>query len=1848
MHSSSAFLPALLPSTFILFFCNALAVDTNDNGLSDVWEQLYNANSLELLEDDDGDGFKNIDECIAGTDPFDNSDHPFIKPLIVAQNTDEIELAFQTVKGKTYTLSHSNNLSEFQSINSWFGDGNERSLLIKPSGLSYSLSPIRIDFWADVLGSSIDELYSQAEFPSPPDGSISTTSIEAPRFQASGYGGRLTTFITPPQSGDYTLYLSSGGPAELYFNALSEDAVPVKIAEILESQSDIEPNQWDLYPTQRSSTLSLTANSPYLLDLRYLATVAGQHVQIAWSGPGLEGIQAIDRSALAKVPFLSETRDDSVFLEHDYDSAGQTGQLWANSAGIVNNISGLSGNAERINADLGTNAEERLNFSSGGHDHLYATWLFNMSAGAQDTYLFFQNGSINSQEGPRIDIEDNSAGTIAVVRAGGAAGNDTQIEIEFDKSYRIEIVATLSSDGFNYNTPTGNHTTLEDTFDIYVSDPEGKLIGSATGLAFRDGPGVVEALSSLRIPYPNTPNIAFDDWLFTGGLITGKGYLIPNYFDYGDEDSSHFFKLSVEESDQDGDGIPDWEEILLGTHYNLLFFDPETSNGIADNETLTNLINNSQDQPEIALQASDTAAFESNFPNTIPDDGEITITRTGSLTPLTIQLCVTALDTTGSVATVCDGTCCALIGSAGDEVAEPEDYILVDQDGKTITDSVSFAFGEMEKVLTVVAVDDSINEYPETLNLAVVPSANDSYTTSETLNGASIQLFDLPDNPDNLTIFTGTFSQDGAAAVTTNGSGYLTATLNGPRTELRIWNEFSGLTSAQQDSHLHKSSSGPNPGAIIYEITETPGDAESDPLNGPLTSYPWDIRESSGAVPTAGGAASKQTIIDSLFAQNNETPLYLNVHTVDNPAGEIWSFLGLSGGSSVEPAAPTPAAQPGSTDYPQLTGQLLEAEIRRFLNQATFGATDAEVEALTQVIEQARIDDPDYHRNEAFADWIDTQIADTDQTYLLEYTLASHYQFMTLAKLFDSTSNPSIGESTTPVKPSRWPSINRDDENPEHWYLDDVYPVDRADFNLAGTNNLRTEPNYVQRRQAHWQLMINAHDQLRQKMGYALQQIVVVSDSLTSIRDTPYGSANYQDMLNTYAFEHYRDVLGFVNWSPVMGKWLSSLQNQKAIDFDGDGFYDAYPDENLARENMQLFSIGLFETWPDGSLKLSSEGLPKACYTNDDIREFAKILTGQSFSRHNGYFDRWGGNPFSADNTNFGANQRSFGVLGLAYLYPMKMFGEYHSPGPKSFAGTTIDNTSIIDPTQRGIADIEAAIDWLAGKPDDGKPDYDMTNSHVSTPAFISRRLIQRFTTSNPSKDYLHRVASVFKESEGDLGLTVRAILLDPEARKLDLEDTTFGLKKSPLEGYLQLLRSLEAHTYTPITNPANAAPYDEAPGDFSNPELYLDSFGYPSDQIDNHTRNVRFMPPSALTSAGSRGLQMNPFSQVTVFNYYLPDYSPSGVINNAELVSPEMQLANEPDIIRNINYFEDIIRSTYGPFGDELGGTDANQIAAFGGVAEAVNNDAQQLSRQALADAFYPATEPADALTTIADGSTETINGSSVSPPYWLRLQRIGDTFITSDSVDGVNWNVISTQVLPMASEAYVGLAVTSHDDGIHTTAQFSNITLSGGVSDWQFQDIGSVSATGSTNMTAADAMTIQASGNDIWSSNDEFHFAYQWLDGDGEIIARVDSLLETHPWAKAGLMIRETLASNSANVMTLMSASYGTRSQIRRVSRGRSSESLADEALLDALDLRLTNGLFKMRYPYDPSDDDDPNIHGLDDWLKNPRELIIDAITNAYGDPYDTSNDESDRLNKLSDALYLLTFSPEYQIKK
>lgn len=1660
--------PTLLFSGGLLLATSltSAALDLNNDGLSDLWQLNFGAEAETANGDPDGDGFTNAEESSAGTNPFSALSRPELGPFRIDPSGNPLFFSFPTEPGKFYQLTESPDLTGFSSVGPVVdGTGSLQSVTLQETEASLRKGRVLQSFWSDVSGQTVADLAALPTFPAQPDGRNELPGFDTLRVKGTGFASRLQALVTPPETGNYTFALSSGSPAKAFLSTDTDSNNLTDLAEVFLAQDDIGPSEWDRYSSQRSAPVILTEGENYLIEVQLLSLSEDSHCQLAWAGPTITGTAVITEDDLAPLEFLPLPNDRKNLLVHDYDA--QSGTLWPNNTEIIPAPPGMSGQAERMLDDPGNTTAETFLLPETSDDHLYATWLFRMSPGHDDVSFFFQ-GSDSSQEGPRVNLEERNDFTTVAVRTGDTFGR-YQIDVEFDTTYRAELVAALESP-FSYQEGLSTRTVQPDTFDIYISTTAGRVVGQERGLTFKDGEeDVVKIFDRVRAAGASTPNIVFDSWEITDGRIAGNGILRSNINEFTLDAERQFFQLQINDGDQDGDGLSDWEELLLAKYQPFLFFDANSTEGTADSSALSSLLAENTGAPTISLVASDTAAFEDNSPNAADDHGEIIITRTGTIAPVMVELCIAPLENTGNTATVCDGTCCTLIGSAGDEQAEPEDYALFDNNGQLVSDSVSFALGEMRKVLTVVAVPDNNNEYPETLNLAVAASTDASYELSETLNGASIQLFDLADNPANNAIFTGSFSPDGNATSATQGSGFTTAILNGPRTKLFLTNEFSNLTSVQQDSHIHKSNAGPAPGDIIYSITNEPGGESlpppaSDPFLGFLTDYEWDLTESSGAVPTAGGAASKQTIIDSLFAQNGESPLYLNIHTVDNPAGEIWAFLNLTGGSISDPGTPTVAPAAGSADYPQLFEEELEAEVRRFLNQATFGATDAQVMEMVTAIEAARVDDPAYHRDAAYRDWIEAQMTMT-QSYLLDYHLASDFQFMKLNGMFDPERNPDRDGRATPVEPAVWPTVVRSDPDPERWYLSAPYPITREDQRLIDANNLRALPGSREGRQAYWQMMLNARDQLRQKMGFSLQQIVVASKAITAIRDSPYAASNYQDQLNIRAFAHYRDVLGYVNWSPIMGRWLSSLGNQKGLDIDGDGTDDISPDENLARENMQLFSIGLFNLWPDGSLRLGPDGAPNNTYDNEDIREFAKVLTGLSFAIQNDRDIPWGGVSYDEleENTNFSLSQNQAGLFELKYSYPMKMFGEFHDRSVKTFAGVTIDNTDLTEPSAQGIADIEDSLDWLAGSPGDGDPDFDMVHSHGSTPAFICERLIQRFTTSNPSRDYLHRVATAFKDGEGDLAATIRAILLDPEARVLDVNETVFGIKRSPLESYLQLARTMETVNFLPLTDPGQDPLFANAAGNYDNEDLYLDNFGLSASQMANQERNFRFLQHFTITE-GSTGIQMIPFRQETVFNWYLPDYAPSGPIADAGLVSPELQLANEPDVIRNINYQHLLLRGNSGLFMDSLGGSGTTQRRTFG-----ITDD----------------------------------EDNSVDVHENLRLDR------------------------------------------------------------------------------------------DKW-------------------VALLYPTEEPSP--------TET----------------------------RTAESLADEHLVDELDKRLTLGLFKVRYPYDPSDDDDPAVAGEDDLLKNPRELIIDAITAGHGDPYSGNNDDNDRRGKLIDALYLLSISPEFQIKK
>jgi len=289
------------------------------------------------------------------------------------------------------------------------------------------------------------------------------------------------------------------------------------------------------------------------------------------------------------------------------------------------------------------------------------------------------------------------------------------------------------------------------------------------------------------------------------------------------------------------------------------------------------------------------------------------------------------------------------------------------------------------------------------------------------------------------------------------------------------------------------------------------------------------------------------------------------------------------------------------------------------------------------------------------------------------------------------------------------------------------------------------------RRYAWWHRAMTAPDQLRQRVAFALSEIFVVSDNVDALIIDPLALSNYEDMLLTNAFGNFRDLLSAVTLHPAMGLYLSHVNNRRS-----DPIANIYPDENYAREVMQLFSIGLYELNPDGSRQLDASGNPIPTYSNVEIREFAKVFTGLSY-----------GGPVSF-----------FGKRLPEFTSPMRMFDAFHEPGAK-----TLLRGAVIPAGQTGIQDIEAALDNLFEHPNVGP--------------FISARLIQRLVTSNPSPGYIARISRVFDGTDsgvrGDMAAVIKAILLDPEAAATADAAQSRGKLREPVLRYLALMRQLNA-----------------------------------------------------------------------------------------------------------------------------------------------------------------------------------------------------------------------------------------------------------------------------------------------------------------------------------------------------------------------------------------------------------------------------------------------------------------------
>ena len=397
---------------------------------------------------------------------------------------------------------------------------------------------------------------------------------------------------------------------------------------------------------------------------------------------------------------------------------------------------------------------------------------------------------------------------------------------------------------------------------------------------------------------------------------------------------------------------------------------------------------------------------------------------------------------------------------------------------------------------------------------------------------------------------------------------------------------------------------------------------------------------------------------------------------------------------------------------------------------------------------------------------------------------------------------------------------------------------------------------------AFWQDALAAPDQLRQRVKYALSEMFVVSSNNSAIENYPRGEAGYYDLLGKDAFTNFRTLLNDITLSPMMGNYLSMLGNDK-----GNATTD--PDENYAREVMQLFTIGLYQLNDDGSQKLDASGNPIPTYSNVDVQGLAKVFTGYSWNVPGNTSDTAWSSCCIYVGPGFGED-----------LLPMTTYPSHHSTAEKDFLGVTIPSGS-----SDTAGDLKTALDTLF--------------NHPNLPAFFSRQLIEHLVTSNPSPAYIGRVAAVFKDNgqgvRGDLKAVITAILLDPEARDSagDFANPKYGKVREALLRYTEWARAFTAQS-------RNGAYFI---GSTEDPIWGLGQMTLRSPTVFNWFAPGYVPPGTSIEQAGLVGPEMQMTNVSTVVGYlnYMQDAIGSNAKDGADIFSnygTELGLASNPDAL--------------------------------------------------------------------------------------------------------------------------------------------------------------------------------------------------------------------------------------------------------------------------------------------------------------------------------------------------------------
>ncbi|MDR3458098.1 MAG: DUF1800 family protein [Verrucomicrobiae bacterium] len=1232
-----------LAALLMAFPAGAQMIDLNGNGMSDVWEWVYNATNLPPAADLDNDGVSNINEATAGTDPFNAVSLPKISALAVSPTNAVISMPAQL--GKLYQLQSTTNLGS----TNWL---TETSTVVR-TGTSFAFpSPggNAMKFYrvvvadVDTDGDGVND-WEEYKLGLDPSNALSNATLDGNGVAMGDYQYATNLLaqqnvITVTATDPVTVQPDPGQAAtDLGVFTFTRGGFALNTVTVnftLGTNVGCAKEGVDHATLARSVTLpaGTVAKTVSLLPLANTNLLAPVIAEIKLR-PGTNYF--VGGASNASVVIYPSPTANGTGLTAWYYTNSSTTYTSTNNFNPANLIT------NRIDPVVDFVWVGNLNLPNLSNGLYSVRWTGQVQPQYSETYFFV----VNSDDGCKLWVNDqliidNWAAKSASDLTGAIAlqaGTRYDLKLEYLQagSSAQAHLSWYSADQSKQVVPGNRLYPTNSTGGVVSSNGLPTITSPLSAVGFSGQPfsftvtaaNTPQSFTATNLP----PGLVFN---ITNGLISGTPSLAGDYQVPLTASNAAGVSASVVDiviyntgsavSREVWTNVPgiNISDIPLSTF-------PNISGGFTGLDGMTNFGDNYGER----VRGYFIAPATTNYYFWIAGSDSAQLWISDNIEPVNKILRCWVTPTNNPTASGQNGT-------------SPHQWNLQSNQRSgwlALNAGQKYYFEVLHKAGTSTNDHWSVGWLPDPTGTNTVPAGvTPPYLVARYFTPLPVNIAG--------TLYTANMLALPGAVSTAVGSATLRVSADGSQALLNY--TLSGISGTHVD-HIYSDPYLTYPTTLVYDIAAAHPQADG--------SYLWKI---SPASPFSA-ADIQEALIEGKCSIVIQTPAF--------PAGEIGGHFTLASGAQ---SFTVPPAPPGWTDDSATTNGAV-----RFLAQATYGASPADI-ALVQSI--------------GYTNWINNQIS------------------------LPATHHLGIVQTNQSADPT------------------DVYPSSDW-FN------------------SWWQNAVTAPDQLRQRVAFALSEIMVTSQNGT-LQDHADALAYYYDTLLDNAFGNFRALLKSVTLTPAMGLYLNMQGNDKGSIITG-----IHANENYAREINQLFSIGLNRLWPDGSLVLDSTGNLVPTYNQNVINGYAATFTGWNYFQANGANGRLPTNTFSPP---------------VNYTNPMTLFPLHHDLNAKLL----LDNVTL--PPAWGVQTNILTTNFDNYGLQDLEQSLDAIYNHPNVGPFICRQLIQRLVTSNPSRGYLYRVVQTFNDNgagvRGDMAAVVKAILLDPEARDPNMLNVpTYGKQREPM-----------------------------------------------------------------------------------------------------------------------------------------------------------------------------------------------------------------------------------------------------------------------------------------------------------------------------------------------------------------------------------------------------------------------------------------------------------------------------------